>query len=275
MNDGIPSVANRVLRRAALVLSLIFPALLFAQDVHRDGADLVTDRPDITESSIVVPKGSLQFENGFTWTSDHGTRTLDASETLIRLGVSDRFELRVAAPNYLESLAGSFSGFGDLSLGFKQQIGPLPGDVELSVIVAVSLPSGAAHISSHGFDPFVKLPWSKELRRGWSIGGMQSLFWSTGNRTRNLIWEPTVYVEREFRERAAAFLEYGADFPSVGGARHVAHAGIAYKLTRRQQIDFHFGFGLSPAAPQRFFAGGYSIRIDRLWHSEQRHTVSR
>jgi hypothetical protein len=25
-----------------------------------------TDRPDFTESSIVVPPGSLQFENGFT-----------------------------------------------------------------------------------------------------------------------------------------------------------------------------------------------------------------
>lgn len=34
----------------------------------------------------------------------------------------------------------------------------------------------------------------------------------------------------------------------------------------RQQIDFHFGFGLSHTAPRRFFAVGYSFRIDGAWH---------
>jgi hypothetical protein len=63
--------------------------------------DIVTDRPDITESSIVVPRGSLQVENGLTWTNDHGTTMLDATETLIRLGISTGAELRIVAPNYL------------------------------------------------------------------------------------------------------------------------------------------------------------------------------
>ena len=228
--------------------------------------DIVTDRPDITESSIVIPKGSIQLENGFAWTSDHRTGTLDASETLIRLGVSNRFELRVVAPNYLGNLSGSPTGFSDIAIGFKQQIGPLPGDIDLSVIVALSLPTGAAPISSHGFDPFLKLPWSKELKSGWSIGGMQSLFWYTQDKERNLTWEPTLYLERELDKHADVFCEYGADFPAFGGPRHVAHFGAAYKLTPKQQVDFHFGFGLSPAAPERFFAGGYSFRIDGLWH---------
>ena len=36
--------------------------------------EIVTDRPDITESSIVIPKGSLQLENGLTWTNDQDGR---------------------------------------------------------------------------------------------------------------------------------------------------------------------------------------------------------
>src|ERR1700720_4297958 len=68
--------------------------------------DIVTDRPDITESSIVVPKGSLQAENGVTWTNDHGQRTFDVSETLLRLGVARQTELRFGAPNYLFGLPG-------------------------------------------------------------------------------------------------------------------------------------------------------------------------
>jgi hypothetical protein len=31
------------------------------------------------------------------------------------------------------------------------------------------------------------------------------------------------------------------------------------------QVDFHFGFGLSSSTPHSFFAFGYSFRVDRLW----------
>src|SRR5258708_487968 len=43
---------------------------------------IVTDRPDIAESSIVIPVGSVQVENGFTWTRDHRTSAIDLRETL-------------------------------------------------------------------------------------------------------------------------------------------------------------------------------------------------
>jgi len=256
-------------RLAPFVLLFLIGAILSAAQTTLSASDseIVTDRPDITESSIVVPKGSLQLENGLTWTSDHGTTTLDATETLIRLGISTRAELRIVAPNYLagSSENGKASGFGDTALGFKQQLGPLPGDVGLSVIIALSLPTGARSVSSHGFDPFIKFPWLKELKKGWSTGGMQSLFWATQQGGRNLTWEPTFYLEREITKPLVAFAEYSVDVPRLGGLRQLAHFGTAYKIRAKQQIDFHFGFGLSRAAPDHFFALGYSFRVDRLW----------
>ena len=66
--------------------------------------EIVTERPDITESKIVAPKGSLQFENGLTRTTDHGQTALDLPETLAWFGVSDRTELRIVVPNYLDGL---------------------------------------------------------------------------------------------------------------------------------------------------------------------------
>jgi hypothetical protein len=112
------------------------------------------------------------------------------------------------------------------------------------------------------------------LSHSWSIGGMQSLFWYTQDGKRNLTWEPTWYVEREFAKRLAAFAEYGADFPALGGGRQVVHFGATYKTARTHQfdfhfVDFHFGFGLSHAAPRQFVAIGYSIRVDRLWRPRQ------
>jgi hypothetical protein len=228
--------------------------------------EIVTDRPDITESSIVVPKASLQAENGATWADDHGQRTFDASETLLRLGVASRTELRFGAPNYLYGMTSRTpSGFADLSVGVKQQLGPLPGGFELSVMIAVRFPTGATRTSSHGFDPDVKFPWSKELRDGWSIGGMQSVFWNTEDRRRNVTWEPIFYVEKQITKPWEVFVEYASDYAQHRGSRQIAHFGAAFKITPLQQVDFHFGFGMSHATPERFFGVGYSFRVDRLW----------
>jgi hypothetical protein len=184
----------------------------------------------------------------------------------MRLGVSTRTELRLVVPNYLGGIKrGDPTGFGDIALGMKEQIGPLSGGFDLSVIVAVSLPTGAKQVSSHGYDPFIKFPWSKELRSGWSIGGMQSLFWNTDDHRRNGDWESTFYVEKEITKSWDTFVEYAGDFSQGGGPREIAHFGTAYRITPKQQVDFHFGFGISKAAPSRFFAVGYSFRIDKLW----------
>lgn len=229
--------------------------------------EIVTDRPDITESSIVVPRASFQIENGITLTSDHGRRILDLSESLLRVGIARRTELRVGMPNYLGRIAErrSDSGFADVSFGVKRQLGPLPGNLELSLILAVSVPSGSRGVSSDGVDLYIKFPWSRELKHGWSIGGMQSLFWNTENGHRTGVWQPAFYLERQLTRRLDVFSEYGGDYAQRGFPKHVAHFGAAFRITPTQQIDTHFGFGLSHATPNHFIAWGYSLRVDHLW----------
>jgi hypothetical protein len=92
--------------------------------------EIVTDRPDVTEASTVVPVDSLQIENGLTHTIDHGTGTLDFSESLIRYGLSDRTELRIEVPNVFLRDAGLPSGLSlsGLSFGIKQQLVGRPSD---------------------------------------------------------------------------------------------------------------------------------------------------
>lgn len=229
--------------------------------------EIVTDRPDITESAVVVPKASVQVENGVTWTDNGPSRLISLCQSLIRIGLGSTTELRLAVPAYSLNLFGrdAVSGFSDLSIGFKRQIGPLPGRIELSVIVAASIPTGTASQTSHRVDPFLKIPWSRDLGHGWSIGGMASLFWSTENGRRNPTWEPTLVLEREITKPLDVFVEYGSDYRKYGDSKQTIHFGTAYRITSAHQIDFHFGFGLSSATPASFFAAGYSFRIDRLW----------
>jgi hypothetical protein len=54
--------------------------------------EIATDRPDVTNSSLVVPRGSLQAENGVDWTVQHGSNALDGTNTRLRLGVAHCIE---------------------------------------------------------------------------------------------------------------------------------------------------------------------------------------
>ena len=242
--------------RWRLVVFTLFSVELNLTGLPQDTGDnvIVTDRPDITESAIVVPTASLQVENGATWTVGRHAKGLDICQSLLRLGVGEGYELRLALPS-------RFEGF---SLGLKRQLGPV-GGFDVSLILAAFLPMASTAQYRHRPDPFLKIPWSHEIGHSWSIGGMQSVFWLTEDGRRNVTWEPTFVLERELSRSASAFAEYGGDYPQRGGSKHTAHFGAAYKIGSNNQVDLHFGFGLSPATPHRFFAVGYSFRIDRLW----------
>ena len=182
------------------------------QGAEAPASEIVTDRPDITEASTVVPYGSLQAENGPVWTTRQHLRTLDGLETRLRFGIARRTEQRLGVPDcfYDRGRPEHASGFGDLIVGAKQQLGPLPGDFQLSMIGAVSLPTGTSGASSGGVDPEIKFPWSRELTGPWSIGDMWSAFWTTEDSRRNFTWEPSFYIERQLTKGVDAFVEYGA-----------------------------------------------------------------
>ncbi len=225
---------------------------------------IATDRPQITSSSVVVPCGSLQFENGFQETSNGGQQTFDLPETAVRFGIVSKTELRFAAPDYFfndDTASGFATGFGDLSLGFKLQLGPTRGGFDVSLIPSLSFPVGANRISSQGYDPTVQLPWSRSLTKDWTVAGMFSLMWPTEGPRRNLTGQSSVYFDRQLTQPWDAYIEYSGAFPQRGGPQNVIDFGTAYKISPHQQLDFHWSFGLSAATPDHSIGFGYSVRF--------------
>jgi len=226
-------------------------------------APIATDRPSTTASSVVVPLGSLQAENGLADTEAQGQHTLDGPETLLRFGLLSKTELRLTAPNYFGQLTTGSSGFGDVAIGVKQQLGPASG-FDISLILTLSLPTGARAISSHGYDPSVQMAWSRALSPHWTVAGMLSIYWPTQGDRRNPTGETTFLISRQLAKRWDGFAEYAGSFPERGGPRNLVHFGTAWKLTPRQQLDFHVGVGLSSAAVDHFIGFGYSFRLQAL-----------
>src|SRR5262247_1179263 len=64
--------------------------------------ELVTDRPDFTESSEVVGRGVLQVESGLTLEQpDDSVRQVTLPQLLFRFGLGSRVELRLASDGYV------------------------------------------------------------------------------------------------------------------------------------------------------------------------------
>jgi Putative MetA-pathway of phenol degradation len=227
-----------------------------------DDNPIATDRPAVTDSSVVVPFGSLQFENGFAYTVGEGQQTLDGPETLIRFGVASKTELRLDVPEYFGQLEAG-SGFGDFGFGVKQQLGPAAG-FDVSLVLSLTAPTGARGVSNGGYDPAIQLPWSRALSPNWTAAGMLSVYWLTENGRRDVTGEGTFLIDRQLTKPWDAFVEYAGDFAAEGGPRHLLHIGTALKPTPHQQLDLHVGVGLSRAAVDHFVGVGYSFRFQAL-----------
>jgi len=216
----------------------------------------------------VVPAGSVQAENGFLDTASQGQGTVDGPETLIRFGLTSRTELRFSVPDYYYNVtAGDPSGFGDLALGVKQQLGPVKG-FDISATVFLTFPTGAGGISSGSYDPALQVAWSHGLSSKWTAAGMLSVYTPTVKGSHNVTGEATFLVDRQLAPIWDAILEYAGDFPERGGSRHLLHFATTLRLGKQQlqQIDFHYAVGLTPAAPAHYVGLGYSFRLQAIRH---------
>ena len=98
--------------------------------------EIATDRPDVTNSSLVVPTGSFQSENGINLSRRDGASYLDGTNSRLRLGVAPCLEVLVDVPNYFAVLNGEgSSGATDVIPAIKWQMSPLPGKIDLSAVV--------------------------------------------------------------------------------------------------------------------------------------------
>jgi len=90
---------------------------------------------------------------------------------------------------------------------------------------------------------------------------MFSVMWPTEDGRRNLTGQASFFIDRQLTSPWDAYVEYSGAFPQRGGPQNVIDFGTSYKLTPHQQLDFHWNFGLSAAAPSHSIGFGYSVRF--------------
>src|ERR1700731_2895973 len=92
--------------------------------------EIATDRPDVTNSSLVVPTGSFQNENSINLSGRNGATIFDGTNSRLRLGVAPCLEVLVDVPTYFAVLGGdASSGATNVTPAIKWQISPVPGKI--------------------------------------------------------------------------------------------------------------------------------------------------
>ena len=228
--------------------------------------EITTDRPDVTNSSVVILPGSLQIENGVNFSTRDGDRVIDGTNTRLRAGIANCLEFLVDTPTYFANVRSpQNSGFSDVAPAVKWQISPVPGKVDLSAVMGVALPTGSASIAGPGAQPYLQLPWSWELRSGWGLSGMFTEFFRPLDAISKRVTEATFVIEKQVTERASLFVEYVGDYPESGSPAQLLNSGGLYRLSPNQQVDFHVALGLNHNAPSYIVGVGYSVRFDELF----------
>ncbi len=267
-------------KRSTLLLLWTSLALTGALIHAQETVDLVTDRPDQTESAVVVPPGAFQVELGAAYAREEqaGIRveSIEVPGTLLRYGLSERVELRLAWPGIIEQETrtpagrGRQRGAGDPELGLKASfLSAERGDgLNLALLVHTTLPVGDETLGSPRADPSLRLLGAHELSDrvglGWNLGYEAGSFEDdAGDRHTLGRFVYTGALGLAIASRWGAFIELFGDLPA-SDPEPVAHsfdAGVTFLLTPRLQLDFAAGVGLTEAAEDWFAGAGLSFRL--------------
>lgn len=248
---------------------------------------LETDRPDFTEASSVVPRGILQVETGYTFTSDSegGIRNQSQTlpESLFRYGITDNAEFRLVW-NYLWQDTTSAGvrehedGAEDLTLGTKlaltSQSGWMP---ESALILDMSTPTGGTGITNRHAE------FGADFLYGWDLPGDKylagSFGYATGTQLSTILLPPGDLVVTSDRHNAFhasvthgiplgeawnMYFEYfGIYLDGLAGGRpqNYFDSGMTYLLNNNLQLDVRLGVGLNPSADDFFAGTGLSVRF--------------
>lgn len=218
---------------------------------------LISDRPDFTESPVIVPVGSVQLEAGLTRESSDGNGLLSVGEALLRIPVADRLEARLGFPTL--NMNGD-SRFSDSSIGAKFELDSGNRAWRTGLIGTLSLPTGQSPFSSGSIDPSLILATGGPASRSISVGTQIMAALPTVDDSRQFTSGATIVGSTPLSPEVGAFIELAGEFPELADAHVLAHAGATVAVGALLQFDVHIGHELTDQGTGLFVGAGFVYR---------------
>jgi hypothetical protein len=237
---------------------------------------IITDRPTATASPVVVPPQTFQLEAGYLFSrSGGGSEATDVQELpdlLLRYGITSTVEIRLVAAGLTiqKGVDGELTGYSDIKIGTKIALADGSGArPQMGLLIDVTLPVGSREFSSGEVIPTVLFLGANNLSRHldltYNIGPSIITEERSGSKEINVDLNYTVALSRSVGGGVSLFAEFfGAiAFGSDRSGYLDFKAGTTILLSRRVQIDFRAGVGLSGDDPDWLVGAGFAFRIPR------------
>lgn len=265
-----------------IVLLFLLPGFLFSQEI-------ITDRPDRTESPQTVGKNKFQIETGLEYSSfkfntiltdetgmelgvsEFKIKTLTAPTTLLRYGILKNVELRLGIDFDRAALTSDMFEFDNnqkLSLnppklGAKVEIAKGEGiKPDFSVIGAFTLPNiGAEDKQTQYVVPELILAFSNDINDKFSVGYNFGI--ETTHKINITDFFYSVSLGMSINSRLGAFAEFFGDTPNddYSISNRSVDGGLTYLIKNNIQVDAYGGLGLSEDANDFFLGTGIAFKF--------------
>lgn len=258
---------------------LMLPIILISISLHAQDTeeipDMVTDRPDATESPLTVPKGTLQIETGAFYTSFEETilgerikqEVIGYNTTLLRYGLCDNFEFRLGW-NFEEgktSINGTelmdvSSGLSPLLAGMKVNISQEKGWIPtIGLLGHLMLPFSASKDykpETTGAD--FRFSFAHTLSENSSLSYNLGAQW--GDDSPEIAYIYTLSYGISVAQGFGIYAELYGDLPEDSSANHYWDAGLTYLIMNNLQADATVGTSLTEGQ-DLLLSAGLSYRI--------------
>lgn len=227
-------------------------------------AQIITDRPDQTESSSTVGRGNLQMESGlligFEGDEQSSIRQILAPTNLLRYGISKSIEIRLLSQfETQKSGEQSIQGISDLEIGTKIQI--LKNDsknTEIAFVSHLTLPTGTKELTSEKIGTVNKIAVSHRLSENTGLGynfGYNYFVQDRGDLTYSLALGIGV------NEKVGIYIEPYGEISNLKDFVLNFDTGFTYLANENLQFDFSFGTGLNQR--MNYLSIGFSWLLKR------------
>lgn len=245
--------------------------LTFLYTVASFSQQIITDRPDQTESSSTIPIGSLQIEMGLVASTleDNKLNSFAGPSTLIRYGLTKGIELRIFNQYESHKLelfdeTNKVSGLSDLELGVKVQLFKKEGvNTEIAFLSHAIIPTAKDELSNGKMGTINKLSISHSLSEKIGLG--YNVGYDYVSQIHSFTY--SVALGFSFADNFGGYIEPYGIYGEQGFFESYFDAGLTYLLKDNFQLDISYGLGMNNDL--QYFSAGFSWNIPKLFGSKK------
>jgi hypothetical protein len=263
----LPAIANpsnvgrNVKKRNSMIRLIVTILILTGLNKVINAQEIVTDRPDQTESSTTIPNKSFQIEMGFGSGNYDSERLSLLPTTLFRYGLSKSIELRfVEQLGVYNNKATSTTEFGlsDIELGLKLQVLKKEDiKTEIAFISHLIIPTGSSELTNTNYGTINKLAISHGLNKFLDLGyNLGYNYFGTGNG--DITYSLVIGIG--LSDKMGMYLETFGEYSDFTEITSNFDSGLTYLVKENLQLDFSLGLGLNQK--MNYFSLGFSWNIN-------------